>query len=178
MKIAIVYASETGNTAQIAQPSARDVRAMRLCLRPAAPGRGGGGADLCGLLDGQGHLCPGGKGVFAGTPREAGGPVRHGGFWPVCRCICLSLRPVPGGGAGGKSGVGYLVLSGADAPAVRARYEAQLKEKPATPGWRTCSGPMTRPCPTPTGRTWRMRGPLQPLCWPNKKELRHKGMAL
>ena len=49
---------------------------------------------------------------------------------------------------------------------------------PATPGWRTCSGPMTRPCPTPTGRTWRMRGPLQPLCWPNKKELRHKGMAL
>ena len=84
MKIAIVYASETGNTAQIAQAIREGCQGHEIVAFGPLP-RDVGEAELIfvGSWTDKGHLCPGGKGVFAGTPREAGGPVRHGGFWPV-----------------------------------------------------------------------------------------------
>ena len=179
MKIAIVYASETGNTAQIAQAIREGCQGHEIVAFGPLP-RDVGEAELIfvGSWTDKGTCAPAVKEFLQGLHGKRVALFGTAGFG-LSEMYFASLSDrfraevprkircwVPGSVRGGcplPSGLGMRLSS---------------RRSPATPGWRTCSGPMTRPCPTPTGRTWRMRGPLQPLCWPNKKELRHKGMAL
>ena len=179
MKIAIVYASETGNTAQIAQAIREGCQGHEIVAFGPLP-RDVGEAELIfvGSWTDKGTCAPAVKEFLQGLHGKRVALFGTAGFGlsemyfaslsdrfraevpeenqVLGTWFCPGRMPLP-------SGLGMRLSS---------------RRSPATPGWRTCSGPMTRPCPTPTGRTWRMRGPLQPLCWPNKKELRHKGMAL
>ena len=109
MKIAIVYASETGNTAQIAQAIREGCQGHEIVAFGPLP-RDVGEAELIfvGSWTDKGTCAPAVKEFLQGLHGKRVALFGTAG--------CLSLRPVPGGGAGGKSGVGYLVLSGADAP--------------------------------------------------------------
>ena len=179
MKIAIVYASETGNTAQIAQAIREGCQGHEIVAFGPLP-RDVGEAELIfvGSWTDKGTCAPVVK-EFCRDSTGSGWPCSARRVLACLRCI-LPLSPTGSGRrcrreircwALGSVRGGCPLPSG---PGMRF----SSRRSPATPGWRTCSGPMTRPCPTPTGRTWRMRGPLPPRCWPNKKELRHMAELL
>ena len=63
-------------------------------------------------------------------------------------------------------------------PAVRARYETQLKEKPGDARLENMLRAYDQALSHPDGTDLADARAFAPLCWPNKKELRHKGMAL
>ena len=117
MKIAIVYASETGNTAQIAQAIREGCQGHEIVAFGPLP-RDVGEAELIfvGSWTDKGTCAPAVKEFLQGLHGKRVALFGTAGFGLSEMYFCLSLRPVPGGGAGGKSGVGYLVLSGADAP--------------------------------------------------------------
>ena len=126
MKIAIVYASETGNTAQIAQAIREGCQAFGPLPRDV------GEAELIfvGSWTDKGTCAPAVKEFLQGLHGKRVALFGTAGFGlsemyfaslsdrfrAEREAKYISDRPVPGGGAGGKSGVGYLVLSGADAP--------------------------------------------------------------
>ena len=116
MKIAIVYASETGNTAQIAQAIREGCQGHEIVAFGPLP-RDVGEAELIfvGSWTDKGTCAPAVKEFLQGLHGKRVALFGTAGFG-LSEMYFASLRPVPGGGAGGKSGVGYLVLSGADAP--------------------------------------------------------------
>ena len=171
MKIAIVYASETGNTAQIAQAIREGCQGHEIVAFGPLP-RDVGEAELIfvGSWTDKGTCAPAVKEFLQGLHGKRVALFGTAGFGLSEMYFCLSLPDrfraevpeeircwVPGTVRG-------------DAPAVPACTRLCSRSSPATPGWRNMPGLMTRPRPTP-GRD----GPggckwvLRPLCWPTKK---------